>query len=102
MSHQVYPRVCGGTLLVTLVFMAGTGLSPRVRGNPMAEVPEVETERSIPACAGEPLSSESGVLGVQSWGLSPRVRGNRYTRRTRCKNTDVSGLSPRVRGNLAV
>ena len=31
---KVYPRVCGGTLTVTSVPRSGSGLSPRVRGNP--------------------------------------------------------------------
>ena len=32
-----------------------SGLSPRVRGNQVAELYGLRTRRSIPACAGEPL-----------------------------------------------
>ena len=73
------------------------GLSPRVRGNPLAGLQQsaVPNEGSIPACAGEPLSLHSRAVGdpvyprvcggTWSWpgcwwssaGLSPRVRGNR-------------------------
>ena len=30
----VYPRVCGGTSVAANRTVSGTGLSPRVRGNP--------------------------------------------------------------------
>ena len=33
----VYPRVCGGTPRAVRLFLPGTGLSPRVRGNPYTE-----------------------------------------------------------------
>ena len=33
-TSQVYPRVCGGTEMRRLSPANGTGLSPRVRGNP--------------------------------------------------------------------
>ena len=33
MVNGVYPRVCGGTGRVTAFVVAGSGLSPRVRGN---------------------------------------------------------------------
>ena len=79
-SGRVYPRVCGGTALGVIP------ASRRVEG------------RSIPACAGEPVSVENSLnsrslvrvyprvcggtavvaaSGAGSWGLSPRVRGNR-------------------------
>ena len=32
-SQRVYPRVCGGTRIETVVAAAVQGLSPRVRGN---------------------------------------------------------------------
>ena len=32
--QEVYPRVCGGTLVKTGVNLPAEGLSPRVRGNP--------------------------------------------------------------------
>ena len=54
LSARVYPRVCGGTFAGRCLVDAADGLSPRVRGNrpTMYRVPE--TDRSIPACAGEP------------------------------------------------
>ena len=52
--HEVYPRVCGGTLRITLRKTRICGLSPRVRGNPTL-IPEPKpVTGSIPACAGEP------------------------------------------------
>ena len=33
----------------------GPGLSPRVRGNLVCRIEPTENERSIPACAGEPI-----------------------------------------------
>ena len=75
--------------------MVASGLSPRVRGNPLNGGAEQGRLGSIPASAGEPTSSAirigaSGVYprecggtghlfrtGYKSMGLSPRVRGNR-------------------------
>ena len=79
-QDQVYPRVCGGTRSLiewhaspgkhgSIPACAGepdtvsrsychrlTGLSPRVRGNPLQRVASRPNgiQRSIPACAGEP------------------------------------------------
>ena len=50
------------------------GLSPRVRGNRLANENINASRGSIPACAGEP--SGSLFVGITSVGLSPRVRGN--------------------------
>ena len=82
--RRVYPRGCGGTDLPVTPYDQQPGLSPRVRGNLVFDVPRPERHRSIPAGAGEPL--------VGGGGLSPRVRGNH------CHNRS---LSPRVRGNPA-
>ena len=72
------------------------GLSPRVRGNRSASAIRGSHSRSIPACAGEPMSSRpmmsptgvyprvcggtlpSGQPCAWPWGLSPRVRGNHF------------------------
>ena len=100
-SFQVYPRVCGGTIIALRNLPTTGGLSPRVRGNRSADGRREAVARSIPACAGEP--SYEGVLcrnqkvyprvcggtetyslfGINNIGLSPRVRGNRvrYLRR---------------------
>ena len=91
----VYPRVCGGTRIETVMSVRESGLSPRVRGNLLLFV-VVDLEcGSIPACAGEPRPSPrprrpllvyprvcGGTCGASRrqggrCGLSPRVRGNR-------------------------
>ena len=51
---QVYPRVCGGTLLRSRCWCPFRGLSPRVRGTQLRFKPRTKPPRSIPACAGEP------------------------------------------------
>ena len=56
-AQRVYPRVCGGTGSDTAAVWRNAGLSPRVRGNPAAPRPPHAGDRSIPACAGEPLAS---------------------------------------------
>ena len=70
----VYPRACGGTADVAFLSTKGTGLSPRVRGNPP------------PAKRGR----------ARNKGLSPRVRG---TASVPTLPLPTMGLSPRVRGN---
>ena len=50
----VYPRACGGTGLPDILNIGATGLSPRVRGNPLAIRLPARTNGSIPARAGEP------------------------------------------------
>ncbi len=56
-TQQVYPRVCGGTVVGAVAQLQSAGLSPRVRGNPAVVRLCVSKRRSIPACAGEPLSA---------------------------------------------
>ena len=91
---MVYPRACGGTWFVAPVPIPIPGLSPRVRGNRQTGAGRQQTERSIPARAGEPpaiprFSSLSPVY--------PRACGGTGTlpQYRQCR----SGLSPRVRGN---
>ena len=50
----VYPRVCGGTPPQCPIILARRGLSPRMRGNPIANGGGGLRDRSIPAYAGEP------------------------------------------------
>ena len=54
--RRVYPRVCGGTQRLSLLAHRAIGLSPRVRGNPTAWSSGFPAIRSIPACAGEPVT----------------------------------------------
>ena len=56
-SDWVYPRVCGGTFRQGDIPHHIVGLSPRVRGNLLHSVLLVYKAGSIPACAGEPLST---------------------------------------------
>ena len=93
-ASAVYPRVCGGTLDRQGITLLSVGLSPRVRGNPSACVPDGRDPGSIPACAGEPApdARQDGAIGVY-----PRVCGG--TARARHAPQGSTGLSPRVRGN---
>ena len=91
---QVYPRVCGGTILPGLAGIALAGLSPRVRGNHWRGRIMVWRKGSIPACAGEPLGGRVIDFAGQVY---PRVCGG-----TQNLSLDIvaeCGLSPRVRGN---
>ena len=91
---RVYPRVCGGTGMTPAPTWHEEGLSPRVRGNPLACRPGEAGAWSIPACAGEPASL--ALSTPQRW-VYPRVCGGTAARSTSA--TSASGLSPRVRGN---
>ena len=51
---RVYPRVCGGTRIRSSHLLSYSGLSPRVRGNPIFTRAYATIIGSIPACAGEP------------------------------------------------
>ncbi len=55
-AFTVYPRVCGGTQSRASRSSVRAGLSPRVRGNPTPAGRGITLSRSIPACAGEPLT----------------------------------------------
>ena len=90
----VYPRVCGGTLSITILNGGRWGLSPRVRGNHIHGAAASARMGSIPACAGEPgsISRRPGRLLVY-----PRVCGG--TPPLLVIARPGRGLSPRVRGN---
>ena len=90
----VYPRVCGGTCPRCLGRWPGRGLSPRVRGNRLRGRDQPHTLRSIPACAGEPLSPHAPTDCPRVY---PRVCGG--TRFLSRASPIFAGLSPRVRGN---
>ena len=90
----VYPRACGGTCGKTYQRIGPAGLSPRVRGNRLMISVQYVALRSIPARAGEPLSSLANVTFVPVY---PRACGGTTTlRMSQCSRM---GLSPRVRGN---
>ena len=77
----VYPRVCGGTCPARRLRPAGTGLSPRVRGNPRRRWSQYPKRGSIPACAGEPLviladcPTEVHHTGAIDLNNGPNLRG---------------------------
>ena len=52
----VYPRACGGTRGIPPAACREMGLSPRMRGNPLAHSTRRSGAGSIPAHAGEPRS----------------------------------------------
>ena len=90
----VYPRVCGGTDRHAPGRAGERGLSPRVRGNPTRMLIARRRMRSIPACAGEPVTASAGAALPAVY---PRVCGG--TRTGCCSTGAIGGLSPRVRGN---
>ena len=93
---EVYPRVCGGTPSSGRGIAAIRGLSPRMRGKPLAEADDAVVDGSIPAYAGEPDRPMAAPSGHKVY---PRVCGG-----TSAKNDPWAsgvGLSPRMRGNPA-
>ena len=93
-SGRVYPRVCGGTYLISIVHRIRAGLSPRVRGNHGPAESDRPCHGSIPACAGEPLGQRGEIRAHQVY---PRVCGGTIDASGISHWT--KGLSPRVRGN---
>ena len=112
----VYPRVCGGTHCSHSSHSSGSGLSPRVRGNPARGRGGRRRPGSIPACAGEPPRHRLRPHPPPP-GSIPACAGEPPRPRTRhppaavyprvCGGTPSAGvylwaragLSPRVRGN---
>ena len=92
----VYPRVCGGAHDARRSFIAGEGLSPRVRGSLVLYFYLYATDGSIPACAGEPARRVGCLISL--W-VYPRVCGGAAF--TLAGITEDQGLSPRVRGSLS-
>ncbi len=91
---RVYPRVCGGTWAPGSEGHPPQGLSPRVRGNHLSTAYIHSAIRSIPACAGEPMSD---TLALPTFPVYPRVCGG--TPESCRQESPPGGLSPRVRGN---
>ena len=96
-AKRVYPRVCGGTFQEAFDTHIPTGLSPRVRGNPVLHLLEKVGLGSIPACAGEPTKRAS-VPEIRR--VYPRVCGGTTSGGSTARG--ARGLSPRVRGNPKV
>ena len=91
----VYPRAYGGTHGDSPTRSGLPGLSPRVRGNHIATLPQLLQTRSIPARTGEPWRSSRSIQRLQVY---PRAYGG--TRIMIEDRKHLDGLSPRVRGNL--
>jgi len=92
--RRVYPRACGGTQLWQIGMDALHGLSPRVRGNRLAELRVRAAAGSIPARAGEPSLTRHSQTPSRVY---PRACGG--TVNDSICPTPMMGLSPRVRGN---
>ena len=91
---RVYPRLCGGTCPLSTPAYFSAGLSPPVRGNREHRHRSRPENRSIPACAGEP------VAGMWAWAVVkvyPRLCGG--TQDISIGGGRQPGLSPPVRGN---
>ena len=86
--------MCGGTVGTELTGTYASGLSPRVRGNPVLNYLPADNPGSIPTCAGEPLRSS---LTMFSSRVYPHVCGG--TPLPYAVPSNALGLSPRVRGN---
>ena len=85
---------CGGAKQLKSQEPAMRGLSPRVRGSRSKRAERTEAPRSIPACAGEPVSLGGAVSGGSVY---PRVCGGAGREVT--AQVEYKGLSPRVRGS---
>ena len=95
-ANEVYPRVCGGTVPMLASGWWASGLSPRMRGNPIYNRSRCSWRRSIPAYAGEPTPNS---LATDSCEVYPRVCGG--TPSPARNGGYFRGLSPRMRGNLS-
>ena len=93
-KSKVYPRVCGGTSWRRRRKRTASGLSPRVRGNPVRPWSILCPFGSIPACAGEPSRLSFRCVDFLVY---PRVCGG--TQDCDYDHLGLDGLSPRVRGN---
>ena len=93
--REDYPRVCGGTAVRIRSNSPGYGLSPRVRGNPINFSFRAPDQRTIPACAGEPVVAIEINSQCRDY---PRVCGGTW--KVFMSAIPILGLSPRVRGNL--
>ena len=114
---KVYPRECGGTSRRQTSDLLTSGLSPRVRGNPLAFADGLRGLGSIPASAGEPAVEDAVEHLVRVYPASagePRSGRRRHRPATvyprecggtwqgAALTTEPQGLSPRVRGNLGL
>ena len=71
-SRRVYPRTRGGTRESSVTPRGASGLSPHTRGNREHENIDRPMLRSIPAHAGEPIST---AVRPRKTRVYPRTRG---------------------------
>ena len=88
-----HPRGCGEHNLLSLVAIARTGSSPRMRGAPVNVGRELNRFRIIPADAG---STPPTPVPHKGWGDHPRGCGEHLRASTKGRNEP--GSSPRMRG----
>ena len=94
LHRRVYPRVGGGATNAFSLVGSQKGLSPRGRGSRGRREKRAFDRGSIPAWAGEPVSS-AAVRRLDR--VYPRVGGGAAL--VRCACLIVPGLSPRGRGS---
>ena len=92
-GHWVYPRACGGTELGAVFDRSGSGLSPRVRGNPQGVGHREGRDGSIPARAGEPAARTRKMYWIRVY---PRACGG--TANAVAKVITPVGVYPRACG----
>ena len=90
----VYPRRCGGAILLPTSLPSSPGLSPQVRGSRCGAGHGAASHGSIPAGAGEPISR---VVVKVLPEVYPRRCGGAVCRQLGL--THEQGLSPQVRGS---
>ncbi len=96
-TRRAYPRACGATLTWSDGTVTTSGLSPRMRGNPVRKVTTFTQIGPIPAHAGQP---SRGPPSSRRRGAYPRACG--ATEDVQPVAAAGDGLSPRMRGNLPV
>ena len=94
MGRRVYPREYGAADKMETDAKGIRGLSPRVRGSPMAPRPTGTSSRSIPASTGQPACA-GGTHEASA--VYPREYGAAVC--DGCGDRILIGLSPRVRGS---
>ena len=93
-AERGHPRGCGGTDRGGGMWRCFWGPSPRMRGNLLRPVGNMDQERAIPADAGEPPGR---LITLFRWWGHPRGCGGTLVR---VRSTTISlGPSPRMRGN---
>ena len=95
-AMPVHPRVCGEHRVLAACERLMEGSSPRVRGTPLTGRPYRQSQRFIPACAGNTTPRAGGRL--LDGGSSPRVRG---TRRSAAGTGPARRFIPACAGNTA-